>query len=185
MFTFIALSLALAGALMLVASGLQHIRNHRPLLASLLAHRMLTYRSARLVARTLPGAQLVLGALLLLSLNVTLPSWLSRPVVAATSLLYLTMAAYLAKLMFQGRRADCNCFGGREPVTWFSCSRAFVPGVAAAFLALTPAALAREPRVSVLLVGGSVAALAMSTHRLASRLVRAPDLAVGHSTEDR
>lgn len=131
----LAAALAASGAVMLVLSGARHIRDHRSLLATLLSHRTLPFKSARCLAKALPIVQLIVGVAAVFAITSSAPpavvTWLTKALAAT---LYLAMTAYLATLLLLRPGVDCGCFARSEPVTWFSLTRTAMP--AGAFIAL-------------------------------------------------
>lgn len=161
--TFAAQALAVAGAVMLILSGTQHVANYRPLLASMLAHKVLAYRVARATARTVPAAQITCGAAALAVLATPLPDdGFGRLAPAACLALYLALSAYLAAILSSGGSAQCACFGRSEPVTWFSLVRTVLPALGFAGVVLRPDDPSGLGIVAAVLLGSLLAALAVS-----------------------
>lgn len=143
-----------AGAVLLVVSGLTHTLRSRRLLASLLAHKVLPYRLARSTARAAPVGQLLLGLVLLVALLgpsgwAALVAFLS--VVACAT--YAALAGYVLAVLVTVQDPTCACFGRSERVSWFSLVRAALPAVAFAYAAFWPSHVLAAP-VGWSVVGG-------------------------------
>ena len=146
--------LTTGGALLLVVSGLTHAPNYRGLLASLLAHRVLPYRWARLTAQTAPLAQLVLGLAFLAALLVPSgsPALMSLTALGAGAM-YLALAGYVLAVLVSVQDPTCACFGRSEQVTWFSLVRTALPLAAYVHAVFWPSHVLAAP-VEWSVVGG-------------------------------
>lgn len=158
---------AVAGAVMLVVSGSQHVADHRPLLASMLAHRVVRYPAARALSRTVPAAQLLAGAAGLVVLATPLrDGGFGRSVMVFCCVLYVALSAYLAAVLHSGEAADCACFGRSEAVTWFSLVRTVLPTIALAWVSVRPTDASSTGVALAVLLGVCAAGLAISWSRI-------------------
>ncbi|CUR62055.1 membrane hypothetical protein [metagenome] len=169
MVNFAAQSFAVAGAIMLLLSGIRHVRDHRMLLASMLNHGVLPYRVARGVARSLPSAQALCGGVSLVALSTSAPEPARRWAAVACLGLYVALVGYLASLLATGKAVDCACFGRTESVTVFSLARVALPAAAFGWLAWQPHLMERDAVVLAALTGAGLASLAVLGTRVTDR----------------
>lgn len=167
MASFVVLTLACAGAVMLLVSGFQHLPNHRVLLASMLAHDLLPYRVSRATARALPVTQLFVGTVALIGFVTTpvLGTQNSRWASAACCALYLAMSVYVAVVLARGDAADCACFGRSESMTWLSLMRTAVPAASFGWIVAQPLVISNGLLVLAAIAGIMIASLAISARR--------------------
>lgn len=114
--------LALAGAVLLVAAGIEHTRQPGVLRSSLEAQRTFRGAAVRLITRVLGPIELIIGV-------GVLGCWvggseLIRPFTAAASVLYAGFAAYTLFLLRRRPTVPCGCFGTGDPVTVATVARA-------------------------------------------------------------
>ncbi len=114
--------LALAGAVLLVAAGIEHTRQPSVLRSSMEAQRTFRASAVPLIARVLGPIELIIGVGVLGCWVVG--SELIRPLSAAAAVLYAAFAVYTLFLLRRRPTAPCGCFGTSDPVTVATVARA-------------------------------------------------------------
>lgn len=87
---------------------------------------------ANLVAMTFPWMEVLLGLCLLVGI------W-PRAAGLGMCLLYAVFFPAIFWALFQGLKVDCGCFGGDQPLSWFTALRDLVFVLPSAVCALTRA----------------------------------------------
>lgn len=128
-------AIALAAALLLLASGVEQSRRPKWLRATLQAQAVLPPSVHALVVGTLGPVELLLGALMLVGWLAGLEQVLRVGLTAAT-VLCAAFASYLFLVLRRSPNAPCGCFGN-DRVSWWSIGRAALLALACAGAALT------------------------------------------------
>ena len=147
----------LAGALLLLSSGADHVVHRRQLGETLLTHR-LPDRLRRWISHGLGLAEIIVGAACVtgfLSGGATIP-------VGALVLFYSCFAVYLSRLIRVAPGVRCGCFGGDEAAGVSTVVRAVVFVVAGCVALAMADPGATLPQRAVVLAAAAVGAL-MST----------------------
>jgi len=177
-----ALALAVAGALLLVAAGIGHLRHARALRTALRAQRLLPARLQGSIAVATIAAELVIGPAVPIT-SLTAPAVAGWPL-AAQAALFAAFAAYLSVVRLRRPAAPCGCFGGGEPVTWLAVARAglLAAGAAAALAGPGLGALPPPDRLVCLAAGSMLAATLWLLPALATGHTAAPTTAPDRAT---
>ncbi|MGW5360132.1 MauE/DoxX family redox-associated membrane protein [Actinopolymorpha pittospori] len=132
------MTVALAGALVLLAACVGHARDFDRLRATLVLQRLVPYRLHRAVAVGVVSAEIGIGG----AGTVSVLTRHARPVLYCEAILYVAFLGYLAALKGLRPGVPCGCFHGDGPVRVLALGRAavFAAGAtAAAVLPWTPA----------------------------------------------
>ena len=149
-------ALAVGGAWLLVAAGVQHVRRPRHLQAALLAQR--APASWRRIARWWGPVEVLIGAAVLLVLLLGLTTRWGALAPLAAGLVYLGFAVHLVRVLRRTPGAPCGCLGD-EPAGPAGVVRAALFGVSA-LLATTAEMPDGLTRWAVLAVGVLIALMA-------------------------
>jgi hypothetical protein len=136
-------TVALGGALLLLAASVEHLLHFTRLRAVLIAQRVVPYRLHRTVAVGLLGLEFCVGTGACATM-LMVPSGQQAPLLAEAGL-YALFLGYLAVLRLGGGSAPCGCFGDDGSVLLPILVRAGVFAVSAAATAV----LAAEPSVTL------------------------------------
>ena len=77
---------------------------------------ILPLKAVELVARTLPWAELAIGAMLIVGRGLRISA-------TATSLLLLVFFTLMVRAFAQGKEISCGCFGPGEIISWWTLLR--------------------------------------------------------------
>jgi hypothetical protein len=151
--TIVSATVAIGGALLLLAASVGHMLYFTRLRAALIAQRVVPYRLHRTLAVGLVGVEFGVGSGACVTV-LTVPYALSTAFLAEAGL-YALFLGYLTFLRFGRGPVPCGCFGDDGSVRTPDLVRAGVFAVAAAATAV----LATEPAVtltSVPLIGAAL-----------------------------
>lgn len=135
-----ALASLLTGSVLLLWSGLAHVRGFGAFHAALVAHRIIPYAATRSVARVQLVAELLIGAS---GVAVSLAApWLPGPLIRSVAALVVAFyAVFAGYIRIQLRRAPglaCGCFGDEEPTSMLTFVRAVLLALVALGMVLLP-----------------------------------------------
>lgn len=158
---------AVAGAVLLIAAGVGHLRHLAGLRAVLGAQKLLPPRWRRPVAALTAVTELTVGgSVLSVQLATNLAVAQMAPLAAAhtaplvaQSAMYAAFSGYLVALRQLHPSAPCGCFGGGGPVTGPVIGRAGLLSIGTAAAALAPAVIGGGAASPVALAGGAVLAM--------------------------
>lgn len=127
--TLVLAAAGLAGAMLLLAGGVHHLRDRRRFAAVLTVQRVVPRPLRRAVAAGTGTMETVVGAS-------TIAAWLASPRLAvaaftATGVVYACLGVYSAVVRYRAPTAPCGCLGGSGSTTRLVIGRAWILAVSA------------------------------------------------------